>query len=75
MAKIPDQGLGARELFDVRDEFRGLDRIDKAALSDLAFPSLNCSHHRPGIERSVEFHGLEGAGVTGKPFVRRQAAG
>lgn len=59
MPEVADQCPRFGEAFDVRDEFRRLDRVGKLPSAQLPGPSAHSGYGRPGVKGRVKFYGLE----------------
>src|SRR6202050_4874628 len=69
VSEIAHQRFCPRESFNMSDELRDFDRVDKLTTADLTLPGFHCSQRGPGIKRRVELNGPEPSGIVRKPFV------
>jgi len=70
MSEVADECLRSDEPFDVSDQFRNFDRVDKFSSSRLPPPPAHRGWSGPGIKRGVEFDGPEMVGVMDTPIAR-----
>ena len=67
MTEVADERLRSVKTFDVRDEFGGLDRINKIPTTDLPDPRSDVGSGRPRVKRGVQLNGFEVGSIMSKP--------
>ena len=72
-SEVADEGASAGETFDVGDELRNFDGVDKPSSPDLSHPTLDGGGSRPGIEGRIELDRLELRSVVSEPFGGRHS--
>src|SRR4030095_4560325 len=68
MSEVADECVRSDEPFDVSDQFRNFDRVNKFSSSRLPPPPAHRGWSGPGIKRGSEFPGSEKVGVMDEPI-------